>query len=65
VRTEDAVKHFGSQAALARTLRITRSAVSQWGDRVPERQALRLQALTLGQLVADDPVLHRRPETAE
>lgn len=33
----------GSQAELARALGITRGAVSQWGEFIPELQAFRLR----------------------
>jgi transcriptional repressor of cell division inhibition gene dicB len=50
----DAIAHFdGSPVAVARALGITRSAVNQWGDRVPLDKALRLQAITDGVLSVD------------
>ena len=43
------IAHFDdSPVAVARALGITRSAVNQWGDRVPLDKALRLQAVTNG-----------------
>lgn len=48
------VAHFDdSPIAVARALGITRSAVNQWGDRVPLDKALRLQAITNGVLSVD------------
>ena len=48
------IAHFDdSPVAVARALGITRSAVNQWGDRVPLDKALRLQALTCGVLSVD------------
>jgi transcriptional repressor of cell division inhibition gene dicB len=48
------IAHFeGSPVAVARALGITRSAVNQWGDRVPLDKALRLQAVTDGALSVD------------
>ena len=45
------IAHFGdSPVTVARALGITRSAVNQWPDLVPLKSALRLQALTQGQL---------------
>ena len=41
MRTQDVVKHFGSQAAVARSIGITAAAVSQWGELVPFESAYR------------------------
>lgn len=46
-----AVKHYGSQYAVAKALGIHRSAVSRWGRKVPLYQAMRLAQLTNGRLV--------------
>ncbi len=35
MKTKDAIQEFGSQAALARALGISRAAVAKWGDDVP------------------------------
>jgi DNA-binding transcriptional regulator YdaS (Cro superfamily) len=53
MKTEDVIKLYGSQAAAARALGITRSAVSQWGDVVPLATAARLEKITAGKLVLD------------
>ena len=45
-----AVNFFGSQAALAKTLKISRTAVSKWELIIPEKQAGRLDRLTDGVL---------------
>jgi len=53
MKIEQAVKHFGSQVNLARTLGISESAVSRWkerGDIVPLKAALKLNNLTGGAL---------------
>lgn len=48
------IAHFDdSPVAVARALGITRSAVNQWGDRIPLDKALRLQAITNGVLAVD------------
>lgn len=49
-----AVKYFGTQTALAIVLNIQPPAVSQWGDVIPEKQALRLEKLTSGALEHDE-----------
>lgn len=51
--TKDAIHHFGSGAALAAAVGISRAAVSQWGERVPLATAARLEKLTGGQLALD------------
>jgi len=45
-----AISHFGSAANLARALGISKAAVSQWKDQVPELRALQLERLTDGEL---------------
>lgn len=40
---QSAIKMFGSQAKLAKALGISRAAVAQWGETVPEFQALRIR----------------------
>jgi hypothetical protein len=48
------IAHFdNSPVKVARALGITRSAVNQWPELVPLRQALRLQAVTNGDLPVD------------
>lgn len=36
------IKHFGSKSALARAAGVTKQAVGQWGNRIPEASAKRL-----------------------
>ena len=62
----DALKFFsgqdgdcGAQTRLANALKITRGAVSQWGDVVPEGNAYKLESLTKGKLKAD-PKLYEK-----
>ena len=55
MKKSDAIKHFGSQRAIADALGITPGAVWQWEeDLPPDRQAL-LEILTSGALEADVP----------
>lgn len=50
----DVLAHFeDSPIAVARAIGITRSAVNQWGDRVPLDKALRLESATGGTLRVD------------
>jgi DNA-binding transcriptional regulator YdaS (Cro superfamily) len=45
MKTLDAVERYGSKKALAKKLGITPQAISQWGDDMPELQALKLEKL--------------------
>lgn len=42
MNTSDAIKAFKSKAGIAKAIGITKQAVSQWGDVVPEASALKL-----------------------
>lgn len=44
MKTKDAIQLAGSAAELSRILGITQSAVSQWGEEVPELSLFRLKA---------------------
>jgi DNA-binding transcriptional regulator YdaS (Cro superfamily) len=57
MRTEDAIKHFGSAAALARALGISRQSVHDWGACVPEGRAYQIEVLTSGALKAQRPLI--------
>ncbi|MBU6955993.1 Cro/CI family transcriptional regulator [Hahella sp. HN01] len=45
-----AIHYFGSQKALADALNLHKSAISQWGDTIPELRAFQLERLTNGKL---------------
>jgi transcriptional repressor of cell division inhibition gene dicB len=53
MRKADALAHFGSKAAIANALGITRPAVGQWGEVIPYFSALRLEELSEGELHVD------------
>ena len=55
MKTKQAIKRFGSAAALARALGISRQSVHDWGDTVPEGRAYQLEVLTEGALKAPRP----------
>ncbi|EAS4434746.1 helix-turn-helix domain-containing protein [Salmonella enterica] len=40
-----AIELAGSQAKLARLLKVSKGAVSQWGDDIPELRALQLEKI--------------------
>lgn len=45
MKTEFAIKAFGSSVALAKALGITPSAISQWGEDVPRLRVYELREL--------------------
>jgi hypothetical protein len=54
MRTKTAIDHFGGKPSeLAKALGISPSAVSQWGDVVPELRQLQLEKITNGALTAE------------
>jgi DNA-binding transcriptional regulator YdaS (Cro superfamily) len=50
MKSHVAISHFGSAAALARAVGISKAAVSQWGDLVPLGTAARIEKITQGKL---------------
>jgi DNA-binding transcriptional regulator YdaS (Cro superfamily) len=50
MKTTDAAAFFGSKKKLADVLLINPSAVTQWGEFVPESRQYQLQVLTKGKL---------------
>lgn len=42
MKKEDALKTFRSPSGIAKAIGVTKQAVSQWGDTVPEASALKL-----------------------
>lgn len=55
MKTKDAILYFGSKSQLAQNLGLTKSAISQWPDDVPELRAYQIERLTMGKLKADLP----------
>lgn len=53
------VDYFGNQLKTAKALNLSRGYVSQWGDVIPEMQALRIEKLTNGALKYD-PALYTK-----
>lgn len=52
---QEAVNHFGSASRVAEALNLTRAAVSQWPELVPELRQLQLERITGGKLRAESP----------
>ena len=55
MKTKDAAKHFGSKTKLAAALGITPSAVTMWGEDVPELRQYQIEQLTKGKLKRSPP----------
>ncbi len=51
--TSKAIEHYGSEAAVAEALGISRQAVNKWGELVPPLSAARLEKLSDGKLRFD------------
>ncbi|TLU75374.1 Cro/CI family transcriptional regulator [Mannheimia varigena] len=50
MKKDEVIEHFGTLEKVAVALGISVSAVSQWGDIIPEKNAYRLQEITEGKL---------------
>lgn len=50
MKKQDVIDYFSSGEATARALGISGAAVCQWGDVIPEKQALRIEKITKGKL---------------
>ncbi|MER2514393.1 MAG: Cro/CI family transcriptional regulator [Nitrosomonas ureae] len=64
MKKQDAISYFGTRAALARAVGITRQAVNEWKEFVPPTIAALLEEMTDGALVFDPasyPESYRRP----
>ena len=57
--TDDAIKHFETQQALADALRIKQPSVAAWGEYPPPYRQLQIQILTAGKLIAEPDCLAR------
>jgi hypothetical protein len=54
MRKSAAIAHYGSPAAIAKVLGISRTAVHNWGERVPLASARALEILTGAALFVDE-----------
>ena len=58
MKRAEAVEYFGgTHGALARALKISRPAVTQWGETVPDSRQWQIRALSEGELELDDHLL--------
>lgn len=63
MKKSDVIAHFGgTQVQVADALGITKSAVSQWSEVIPEGIAYKIQVITAG-LLRVDPSLYEKHET--
>jgi transcriptional repressor of cell division inhibition gene dicB len=63
MKKADVKAHFGgTDSSVAKSLGITRSAVWQWGEIVPERIAYKVQIITGGALRVDPSLYEKRGE---
>jgi hypothetical protein len=56
MKTEDAVKYFGTQTRIAELIGITRQAVSAWPEVVPQQWQYHLERLSAGKLRPEVPL---------
>jgi DNA-binding transcriptional regulator YdaS (Cro superfamily) len=47
---KEVINHFGKSIEVCRVLGLTSGSVSQWGNLIPEKQAMRLERITAGKL---------------
>ena len=55
--TDEAIKHYGTQVALAEALGIRQGSVGGWGEYPPPLRQLQLQQITKGKLKAERGLL--------
>lgn len=53
MKTKDVASYFGSKTKLARALGIKPSAVTMWGENVPESRQYQIQVLSKGKFKAE------------
>lgn len=63
MKKEDVLAHFKKSVNVCRVLDLTTGSVSQWGEIIPEKQAMRLDRITAGKLKYD-PRLYRKVKRA-
>lgn len=55
------LQHFETSHAAAKALGITRQAIEQWGEAVPEGTAYKIQVIT-GGILQVDPAMYQKKE---
>lgn len=64
MKTKDAISHFGNKLKLSKALNVSKSAISQWGDDVPELRAYQIERLTDSALKVNPVIVLDNPESA-
>lgn len=59
MKTNEAIKHFGSQVRLGEVLEISQASVSKWGEYPPDSRQLQIERLTVGALKSEPGCLDR------
>jgi transcriptional regulator with XRE-family HTH domain len=59
MRKTDVQAHFGTLEAIAKAIGVSKSAVGQWPERVPQGSAYKLQFVT-GGILRVDPAMYPR-----
>lgn len=57
METNVAIHHFGNASNLAQALGVSKAAISQWGQKVPQLRAYQIERITNGKLKAEEPEL--------
>ncbi|CNK10028.1 DNA-binding transcriptional regulator DicC [Yersinia aldovae] len=55
MKKSEAIKLAGGKAKLARMLRVTKAAVSQWGEQIPELRELQLDKIIRAEKQSETP----------
>lgn len=63
MKKQAVIDHFKTQAEAARALGISKQAIQDWGDVIPEGMAYKIQVITGGKLQVD-PAVYRRLKRA-
>lgn len=53
MKKNDVISHFGTMTKAAEALGLTKSAISQWPDEIPQLRAFEIERLTGGKLKAE------------
>jgi transcriptional repressor of cell division inhibition gene dicB len=64
MKTKQAISYFGNKLKLAKALNVSKSAISQWGDDVPELRAYQIERLTRGALKVNPVIVLDKPKSA-
>lgn len=60
----DVLKHFGGTSKTASALDISHSAVCQWGEVIPEKQAMKVERISKGKIKYNPSLYEKTITTA-